>query len=178
GDGLATNNTIADNWFDSIGFYDFGYAVSLRNSFYADVTGNKMTRVHSGLHTNNFSLAGPAQWLLPNHTVQDYAAGVGNNLTYRAATGLTINNNSFTTITAPNPVPGFANFNGQSIGILVVTLRNNVPVTITNNTISGMGYGVVLYNTVSSSVPTIGNTNTITNNGVGVYLTDIVGVNP
>src|SRR5205807_1368025 len=115
---------ITNNWFDSIGAYDFGYAVSLRTNFYADVTNNLMTRVHSGLHTNNFSLAGPANWLFQGNSVQAYAAGVWYNLTYSAATGLTINNNSFTDIAAVPTVPGYASFNGNDIGILVVTLQN------------------------------------------------------
>ena len=171
-------NAIANNWFDSIGAYDFGYAVSLRTNFYADVTGNKMTRVHSGLQTNNFSLAGPAQWLFQNNTVQAYAAGVWYNLTYSSAVSPSIDGNTFTTATAPNTVSGFAQFNGKSIGIMVVTLQDSVGVGITNNNISGMAYGVTFYNTVTTNTPTIGNTNTINNNGVGVYLTDIMGFNP
>ena len=55
GDGCGSSNLITRNWFDSIGAYDFGYAVSLRTNFYADVTNNLMTRVQSGLHTNSFS---------------------------------------------------------------------------------------------------------------------------
>ena len=34
---------VTNNWFDSIGNFDFGYCVSIRNNFYADVTNNKMT---------------------------------------------------------------------------------------------------------------------------------------
>ncbi len=44
GSGAASGNLITKNWFDSIGFYDFGYAVDLQNSFYTDVTDNLMTR--------------------------------------------------------------------------------------------------------------------------------------
>ena len=56
-DGTSSGSVITQNWFDSIGGYDYGYAVSLRTNAYADVTDNLMTRVHSGLHTLNFSLA-------------------------------------------------------------------------------------------------------------------------
>src|SRR5262249_51450862 len=153
--------------------------VSLRNNFYADVTDNVMTRVHSGLHTNNFSGAGPATWLFQGNDVQAYAAGVWDNLQYSGATSLTIDNNDFTTLSAPLGVPGRAQFDGQSIGILLVSLQNSVGVNIANNTINAMGYGVVAYNTETSATPTIGNTNSITNSTVaGAYLTNIVGFNP
>ena len=49
GDEYSQNNTISGNWFDSIGNFDFGYAVWLRSNYYADVTSNKMTRVWSGV---------------------------------------------------------------------------------------------------------------------------------
>src|SRR5262249_29158374 len=83
GDGAGSNNSIDHNWFDSIGIYDFGYAVSLRTNFYADVTNNLMTRVQSGVHTNAFSGAtGPASWLIQNNTIEAYGAGVWDNLQF------------------------------------------------------------------------------------------------
>src|SRR5262249_19557629 len=36
GDGAATGGLITRNWFDSVGVYDFGYAVTLRTNYYAD----------------------------------------------------------------------------------------------------------------------------------------------
>ncbi len=63
-DALSSGNTITRNWFDAIGAYDFGYAVTLRTNYYADVTDNKMTRVWTGLHTNfHQGGGGPASWL-------------------------------------------------------------------------------------------------------------------
>ncbi len=173
---------IADNWFDSIGFYDFGYAVSLRTNFYANVTDNLMTRVQSGLDTNAFSGAsGPASWLFQGNTVQAYGAGVWDNLQFNGATSLTISDDTISSLTAPSTpsnAPVRVNYDGQSIGILLASIQDSVGVTITNNTISGMGYGVTLYNTTTSNTITIGGTNTITGNGVGVYLTNIVQFNP
>ncbi len=182
GDGSASNNLITDNWFDSIGVYDFGYAVSLRVNFYANVTDNLMTRVQSGLHTLNFSGAGgPASWLFQGNTVTAYGAGVWDNLQYNGATSLTINDNTISSLVAPvTPANALvrSNFDGQSIGILVTSLQDNVGVTITNNDITGMGYGVTLYNTTTTNTVTLDNSNTITDNGVGVYLANIVGFNP
>lgn len=181
GDNASSGNLITRNWFDSVGIYDFGYAVSLRNSFYADVTNNTMTRVQSALHTNNFSGSGPSQFLFQGNTVQAYGAGVWSNLQYNNATALTIDNNTISSLTAPVTAANSlvrSNFDGKSIGILVVTLQDSVGVNITNNAISGMGYGVTLFNTPTSATPTLGSSNTISNNGVGVYLTNIVGFNP
>ena len=181
GDGSATANLITQNWFDSIGVYDFGYAVSLRTNFYANVTDNLMTRVQSGLHTNNFSGAGPASWLFQGNTVAAYGAGVWDNLQYNGATSLTIDNNTISSLTAPNTPTNAAvraNFDGHTIGILLVSIQDSVGTTITNNDISGMGYGVTLYNTTTNNTITIGATNTIHDNSVGVYLTNIVQFNP
>ena len=141
-----------------------------------------MTRVQSGLHTNNFSGAtGPSTWLFQGNTVEAYGAGVWDNLQYNGATSLTVDNNNISSLTAPvTPANTLvrSNFDGRSIGVLVVTLQDHVGVNITNNTISGMGYGVVLYNTPTSNTVTLDDSNTISDNGVGVYLTNIVGFNP
>ena len=177
--GSETGSLVTSNWFDSIGAYDFGYTVTLRNNFYADVANNLMTRVQSGLHTNNFSNnTGPASWFFKNNTVETYGAGVWDNQQYNGATPLQIDGNDISSLTASASAAGFSSFNGFSTGIMVVTLQNQVGVSIANNTIQGMGYGVILYNTQSTAVPVIGSTNTITGNSVGVYLTNIVGFNP
>src|SRR5206468_5690768 len=93
----TSGNLITRNWFDSVGNYDFGYAVSLRTNFYADVTDNRMTRVWTGLHTNNMNGAvGPVSWSFSNNEVHSYAGGLLYWLEYNGATPLTINNNQFT----------------------------------------------------------------------------------
>jgi autotransporter-associated beta strand protein len=179
GSALRTGNLITANLFQDVGAYDFGYAVDLRENAYADVTNNVMTRVHTGVLTLNHHLAGgPTGWTISGNTVSAYGAGVWANQRYSAASPLTISNNTITDLTAPNSVPGFANFDGKSIGLLVTTLQNAQSLTVTGNSITGMGFGVVLYNTESSSPVVLGGTNTIGGNAVGVYLTDLVGFNP
>lgn len=187
GDGLSSNNLITGNWFDSIGAYDFGYAITIRGSFYADVTNNLMTRVQSGLHASGFSAAGPSTWLFQDNIVSTYGAGVWDNSQDSAATSLTINHNSFTSLVAPTTTanslpfgtetfPRRDHYDGKATGIMLVSIQSPVGVNLTNNTISGMDYGVIFYNTVTTA--TLGGTNTISGNGVGVYLTNIVGFNP
>src|SRR5205085_6107503 len=56
---LSTGNVIDGNLLRDIGVFDFGYAVSLRNDFNANVTNNVMRRVHTGISVNNNSSAAP-----------------------------------------------------------------------------------------------------------------------
>ncbi|HEY2760091.1 MAG TPA: hypothetical protein VGI75_05090, partial [Pirellulales bacterium] len=179
---LTNNNLITRNWFDGIGIYDFGYAVNLRSNFYADVTNNLMTRVQSGIQTNNFSGAGgPASWLYQDNTISAYGAGIWQNLQFNQATSVTIDGNTITSLHVPN-IPAnaaaLANSEGHSIGILLVSIQDHVGATVTNNDISGMAYGVTLYNTTTANTITLGATNDIHGNGVGVYLTNKVDFNP
>ncbi len=181
GDGSASGNSISRNWFDSIGVYDFGYAVSLRTNFYADVTNNLMTRVQDGLHTNNFSGAGPASFEFSGNTVQTYGAGVWDNLQYNGATSLKIDNNTISSLVAPTTPANAAvraAYDNQTVGILLVSIQDNVGATITNNNISGMAYGVTAFNTTTANTITLGSTNSIHDNTVGVFVTNIVDSNP
>ncbi|OWK44982.1 Flagellar hook-length control protein FliK [Fimbriiglobus ruber] len=176
GDGPASGTPVAgslitNDWFDSIGNYDFGYAVSLRSNFYADVTNNLMTRVWTGVHLSNFSLAGgPATWSVAGNSISSYAAGVWYNLQYQGATGLTLNNNQISAATGAVP---------NNFGVLMATVQNAVNPTVTNNTITRTDYGVVLFNTSTSNTVTLGSTNTVTGTKVaGVYLTDDLSFDP
>ncbi|HKO36534.1 MAG TPA: Calx-beta domain-containing protein [Pyrinomonadaceae bacterium] len=159
------------NWFDSIGNFDFGYAVNLRNSAYADITDNKMTRVWTGLHTSgSFNLAGPATWTMSGNEIHSYASGVDYWLQFGAATSLTLNNNQISAETGAVP---------NNFGILMVTIQNTINPTITNNTITGTDYGVGLTTTTTSNVITLGPTNSIVGTKVaGVLLTDHLNFNP
>ncbi len=171
GDGVASGSLITKNWFDSIGNFDFGYGVSLRADYYADVTNNKMTRVWSGIHLNNFSLAGgPASWNISGNNIQSYAGGILYWLEYGGATSATINNNQISAATG-----AVAN----NFGVLMVTIQNTVSPTFTNNTITGTDYGIGLTNTSTTNAITLGATNAIVNAKLaGVYLTDNLTFNP
>ncbi len=152
GDGAASGNLITQNWFDSIGNYDFGYAVTLRTNFYADVTDNLMTRVWTGVHTNNFSQAGPATWTVSGNTIHSYAAGIWDNLQYQAATSLSIDHNTISAETGAQP---------KNIGVFLVSIQDAVGVHFTNNAISGTDYGIQAWNDPTSNTITLDSTNTI-----------------
>ena len=170
GDGAASGNLITQNWFDSIGNYDFGYAVTLRTNFYADVTDNLMTRVWTGIHTNNFSQAGPSTWSVSGNTIQSYAAGIWDNLQYLAATSLTIDHNQISAEVGAQP---------GNIGVLMVSIQGSVGVSFTNNTISGTDYGIQAWNDSTTNTITLDSTNTISGTKLAALdLTDNLASTP
>ena len=142
GDHASNGNLIDNNWFDAIGVLDFGYAVTLRTNYYADVTNNKMTRVWTGLHTNNHNGAGgPASFPITGNEIHAYAGGILYWLQYNQATGATISGNQITAETG-----AVAN----NFGVLIVSNQDAVNSTFTNNTITGHDYGVGLFNVPTS----------------------------
>lgn len=171
GDGLSIGSLITANWFDSIGHFDFGYAVTLRGNYYADVTNNKMTRVWTGLHANNFSLAGgPATWSVTGNEIRSYAGGILYWLQYQSATAMTISNNQITAEAAA--VAG-------NVGIMFVSLQDTLNPVITSNTISGANYGFIAFNVPTSNTVTLGQTNSVAGSAVaGVLITNNLNFNP
>ena len=171
GDGLSTGNIITANWFNSVGNYDFGYAVSLRTGFYADVTNNKMTEVWTGIHTNDFhTTGGPATWTMSGNDIHSYAGGLLYWLEYGIATPLTFTNNTITAETGAV---------SNNYGILIVTVQDTLNPTFTGNTITGTDYGIGLTNNSTSNIITFNGTNSITGTKkAGVYLTDNLTPDP
>ncbi len=170
GDGAASNNLITQNWFDSVGNYDFGYAVSLRTNFYAEVTNNLMTRVWTGVHLNNFYQAGPAAWNVSGNTIQSYAAGIWVNLDYSAAAPLTLDHDQISAATG-----AVAN----NIGLLFASVQDAEQVNVTNTTVTGTDYGVVAINASTSHTLTLNSTDAVTaTHVVGLYHTDVLSFNP
>ncbi|HEU4609886.1 MAG TPA: DUF1565 domain-containing protein, partial [Chitinophagaceae bacterium] len=171
GDNAAKGNQIKANWFDGIGNYDFGYAISLRTNFYADIVDNKMTRVWTGVHLNQHNgPGGPTTWTMSGNEIHSYAGGLLYWLNYNGATNLTINNNQFFKET---------NAVANNAGVVMVSVQDAVTPTFTDNTITGHDYGVILTNTSTSNVVTFGSNNTITGTTIAaVYLTDNLTFNP
>ena len=172
GDVASQGNTINANWFDSIGHFDFGYCVSIRNNFYANVTNNKMTRAWTGVHVNNHNGAGgPAAFNITGNEIHAYAGGILYWLQFNGATSATINNNQITAETTGAVANNF--------GVLMVSIQNAVNASFTNNTITGHNYGVGLFNVPTSNNITLGATNSITGSSLaGVFLTDNLNFNP
>ena len=185
GDGSASNNLITANWFDSIGVYDFGYAVSLRTNFYANVTDNLMTEVQSGVQSNAMSGAGgPGSWLVQGNTILRLRGRqVWDNLQFNGATSMTINNNTITLtggaehrrqrrlrrpgkLQRPHHRHSAGQYSGCCRGHDYQQQHQRY----------GLRRNAVQHDDQQHRHAHA--TNTITGNGVGVYLTNIVQFNP
>jgi len=171
GDGWALGNTITNNWFDSVGNFDFGYAVSLRCNYYADITNNKMTRVWTGIHLNNFNgPIGPLNWSVTNNEIHAYAGGLLYWLQYNGATSLTASGNQ---------ISAEAGAVANNFGILMVSIQDAVNPSFTNNSVTGNDYGIGMFNVSTSNFITLGSTNSVIGSKVsGVLLTNNLNFNP
>ncbi|MDB5336673.1 MAG: hypothetical protein JWN70_2292 [Planctomycetaceae bacterium] len=169
GDGASQGNVIDSNWFHDIGLYDFGYGVTLRSGFYADITNNLMTKVHLGVHVHNTSVGGPATFSVTGNEFHTYAGGIWDNLQSTAATPLTIDNDQFFAETG-----ALAN----NFGIQLAALTGTSGPTITNVSISGTDYGVIVWAVSPNTTPTLGSTVSITGTKVGVYATNNLAAGP
>ena len=171
GDVVGQGSLITGNWFDRIGNYDFGYAVTLRNNFYANVTNNKMTKSWTGIHLNNHNGAGgPATWTVSGNEIHSYAGGLLYWLQFNNATSLTANNNQIT---------AEATAVANNFGILAVSIQDAINPSFTNNTVTGTNYGFGLFNVPTSNTLTLGATNTITGTTLSaILLTNNLNFNP
>jgi len=169
--GLSQGNLVTRNLFDAIGNFDFGYCVSVRNNFYADVTYNKMTRAWTGLHTTNHNLSGgPPTWKLVGNEIHSYASGLCYWLAYQNATPLTVDSNQFIAETGAV---------ADNFGMLIVSIQDAQNPSFTNNSISGTQYGVGLFNVSTSNNITLGNTNSISGTTKSsVLITNNLNFNP
>ena len=168
---IAPSNLVSKNWFDAIGNFDFGYAVSLRNNFYADITDNKVTKSWTGFHLNNhYGAGGPAIWSVSGNEVHSYAGGLLYWLKYNNSSPITVSSNQFIAETGSVD---------SSFGILAVSVQDAVSATFTNNTITGTAFGVGLFNVPTTSNISLGNTNTITGTTrAAVLVTNNLNFNP
>jgi parallel beta-helix repeat protein len=158
-DGNGSSAAVANvtrNWFDAIGTFDFGYAISMRNHFYADFTSNKVTRAWTGVHTSINSLASPnPTWNLSNNEMHTYGCGIANWEVDANGTGATIDNNTIT-------VEG-GTVQPNNVGIWCYVYQGIGTTTITNNVITGHDIGFLVtgaYNTGANQL-TIGGTNSV-----------------
>jgi len=164
----STGTTIADNALDNMSSgTDFGKGIVLADNFYAAVTGNVITRVYTGIQTNNFSKAGsPAT--ISNNQVSSYQRGIFHNLQYGTASTFTIANNTlttadYTTWTSPGAVTNVNN----NTGLNLYSIQDSVSVVLTNNNASGASVGIGVGNIPTTSTLTISG-GTLNNNAYGL----------
>jgi uncharacterized repeat protein (TIGR01451 family) len=138
-----------------------GRGILIADNFYAQITDNVITRVGTGIQTNNFSQAG-APDLIDGNTIDYYVRGIFHNLHYQSASTFTISNNQITA-----DAGAVAN-NG---GLQIFSIQNDASVVILNNSVTGAHFGVEIWNdpTANSLVVQGG---TLTGNDYGVWATN------
>jgi hypothetical protein len=163
-------NLITENLFDNIPSLatsdgNVGHGVSLVDNFYASVTDNVLTRVRTGIQTNNFNQANPGpEAVIDGNTITFSVRGIFDNLQYQAASPWTISNNDLTYI----PLAATADYNG---GLFVFSIQDSASATIQNNNVTGAKYGVELWNLPTTSTIAVQG-GTLTSNQVGVWATN------
>lgn len=165
---VSTGNTVQNDKIDHIPGDGTkpGRGISIEDDFYADVTGNVVTRATTGIqaivHTNPSGLAG--------------ASVIRGNTVYNDGTGIFVWNQDAGTPTftvADNqvlPDPGAAP-NLATVGVEVRDVLHTTGVTLTNNNVTGASVGVKL-DYVTSSAPVTVSGGTLSGNAVGVLLTN------
>jgi hypothetical protein len=164
GNVTSGNNVISNNRFDNLpSLTSVGRGVLLVNNFYASVTGNVLTRVRTGIQTNNFYLANPgAAAQISNNSIQFYVRGIFHNLFYQNASTWSITGNNLTALPSASPFSG---------GLQIFDIQNAVSVIAQNNNVTGATYGVEFWNVPTTSTITVQG-GTLTNNQIGVWATN------
>ena len=150
--GTATaGSLISNNAFDNLSPTDtpvtpYGIAVYVGTNFYADITGNHMTRARKGIQTGNFHLANPGSPVqISGNVIESWNSGIWHNLQYASASPFEIANNTLTA------AAGSAN----NIGLRVTSIQSAVTANIHDNIISGGAVGIGVWNVPTTAGITI-----------------------
>jgi parallel beta-helix repeat protein len=143
---VTTGNYFRNNAFDNIMPASWGIGILIYNNFYAEITGNVLTRTRVGIQTGNFYRANTGSTQsISNNAIQTSRYGIFFNLMYADCSTFTVANN---TITA---VAGFSN----SRGMLVSSIQGTTSVDLLNNTITGLGIGINFWNNPTTNTVTV-----------------------
>ncbi|MDR3637253.1 MAG: Ig-like domain-containing protein [Isosphaeraceae bacterium] len=172
---VSTGNAIQDNEIDNmptvdtapIGTMNQGRGISIEDSFYADVSGNVITRAATGIQSiyalNPPGVSGFAS-SITNNQVQAYDRGI---LVYTAdddAQAAVVSGNTV----APDPTAGPT---ATAIGIDVERVLGTSSVSLANNSVTGFPVGLQLDYSPGAGGITV-NGGALSGNGVGVELTN------
>ncbi len=135
------------------------------DNFYAEITGNKITNVRTGIQTgNNYLSAGIFAPSISNNTVSAYVKGVYFNLQYGSASTFTVSGNTITQANATvSPV--------YNVGLLIQSIQSAVQAVIQGNNVSGFLYGVEFAGNDTTNTVTVQG-GTLNDNTYGVWDTN------
>ena len=171
-------NTISKNYiFGLSDDYHFGDGIDVSNNLYANITGNVMNDVRTGVQPSNFSQAIPVGGTasISDNTITASRNGIFYNLFYSQASAFDVSSNKLS---------GLNDSNSRAWnGILVESQQNAVSATFTDNTIDGSAVtdikpnaGVNVWNTpTTGTIEVTGGT--ITGATYGVWVNTYEGSN-
>jgi hypothetical protein len=131
----TTGNVISKNLIQNASdAYHYGDGINLYNNFYADVTGNVIQDVRTGVQLGNYSQANPntdpAQFAnVSNNTISADRIGLWYNLFYDSSSPFTFANNTISAL----PLAG----NSKWDGVLISSIQGTSSGTFQGNSIDG-----------------------------------------
>ena len=132
---IIANNLIRDLPNNGQGGY-YGEGVIIYDDFYAQITGNTISHVRTGMQTgNNHLSAGAFVPEISGNHVSATVKGIYFNLQYQSASSFIISGNVITQYDG-SVQPAY------NVGLLIQSIQGAVSSTITDNDVSGFLYGV------------------------------------
>jgi nitrous oxidase accessory protein NosD len=169
---LSTGNTISNNTIDNMPTVasapigtNQARGISIEDNFYADVTGNVLTRVATGIQAIFMITPSGAATAasISNNQVQEYDRGI---LVYTQDT------DTPTFSLTSNRVSAAAGADATNVGIDIDRVLHATTVTLGGNNVTGASIGIQLdYDSTTQGVPISGGT--LKGNGYGVVLTNV-----
>ena len=140
-----------------------GRGVLVADNFYAEISGNVLTRVATGIQTDNFFLANPgAVASIADNQIDYYARGIFHNLQYQSASTWTISGNDITADADATTTNG---------GLFIYSIQSDVGVVVTDNDVTGAHFGIAIWNDPTTSTVTVSG-GTLTGNDIGILVTN------
>lgn len=154
----SSGNYIANNLFDNIpSSSPLGRAILIPDCFYAEVSGNVMTRVYVGIQADDFHCTGsPA--LIRDNTIESYRLGIWLHDHYGSSSPFTVQDNTVHTVAGAS----------SNVGLWFTSFRDAATADILNNNVTGALSGIEAWN-LSTSNPLIVNSGTLQGNTYGVW---------
>ncbi|MFD2520119.1 right-handed parallel beta-helix repeat-containing protein [Emticicia soli] len=143
-----------------------GRAATFAENHYGRFAHNVITRANVGWQNDNYYRASPGLGTIVEHNeIHTYYRGILHNLQYTNATPIKIAHNTITKETSGDFAAATENF-----GIELASIRNSVSALVDSNEVSGMKYGILLWNIPSTGIVKVSN-GTLTANQYGIYAT-------
>jgi hypothetical protein len=158
------DNFIVNNKIDNLpSLSPRGRGVLVANNFYAEISGNVLTRVATGIQTDTFFLANPgAVASIADNQVDYYARGIFHNNHFGSASTWTISDNGVTAEAGATATNG---------GLFLFSIQSSVAVVVENNDVTGGHFGIEIWNCPTTNTVTLSG-GTLTNNDIGILVTN------